>query len=81
MRFQGRAHNPGTILGKDIPRDAFFGIPSGSHKSCTRPSMNSDHSLPPQKIEPGGSTPWTPARGKDVTIHGVSVRAKRMPPL
>ena len=77
MRFQGRARSPGTSLGKDRPRDACFGIPSGCMSHAF--SMDSDHSLLPKKIRPGGKAPWTPTGGKNITIHGVSVRARRKP--
>ena len=60
MRFQGRARGAGTILGKDLRRDTCFGIPSGSHTSCARRSMDSDHSLPPKKFDQGATPPEPP---------------------
>ena len=63
MRFQCRTRSPGTILGKDLRRDAFFEIPSGSHTSCAGRLMESDHSRRPLKTEPGGSAPGPPQEG------------------
>ena len=79
MRFEGRARGAGAILGKGFRRNMCFGIPSGLHTSGACLLPESDPSRLPQTIEPGGFAPWTPARGKEVTTHGVSVRARRKP--